>query len=117
MPTDRALGRIHAQLENVIHGRREVVDGVDIVLRHEMLPSDDWRPSYLIDFGTSPEPPSQAPFIWFPWFGPYDEGAVRRQAQARMAEQAKGINSRRPRDRQSKYSRARRKLPRIRGVY
>ena len=69
MPTDKALARIHAQLWNVIHGRREVVDGVDIDLRHELVPPDDWRPNLSLTFGTTPEPPWRAPFIWFPWFG------------------------------------------------
>jgi hypothetical protein len=93
MPTDKALARIHAQLGNVIQGNREVIDGVDIDLRNEMLPWDDWKPSYLIDFGTSPEPPSEAPFIWFPWLDSYDEDAVRRQAQAIFDEKAKATNS------------------------
>jgi hypothetical protein len=78
MPMDR----IRAQLWNIIHGRREVVDGVEIDLRHELLPRRDWRPNLSLTFGTTPEPPWQAPFIWFPWFGPCDESAVRRVAQA-----------------------------------
>ena len=62
MPMDR----IRTQLWNIIHGRREVVDGVEIDLRHELLPRRDWRPNLSLTFGTTSEPPWQAPFIWFP---------------------------------------------------
>jgi hypothetical protein len=95
MPIDKALDRIHGPLWNIIHGRREVVDGVEIDLRHALLPRRDWRPNLSLAFGTTPEPPWRAPFIWFPWFGPYDESAVRREAQAAMAEQARTLSSER----------------------
>jgi hypothetical protein len=95
MSTDKALARIHAQLQNAIHGRREIVDGVEIDLRHELVPPRDWRPKLSLTFGATPEPPWRAPFIWFPWFGPYDENAVTRQAQAAMAAQPRTLTSER----------------------
>lgn len=95
MPMDKALARIHAQLRNIIHGRREVVEGVEIDLQHELLPRRDWRPNLSLTFGTTPEPPWQAPFIWFPWFGPYDESAVRGKAEAAIGERATAPGSER----------------------
>jgi len=88
MASDDNLAKVHIELTRTLDRRHGVVDGVTIDLRHELLPASDWRP-YLKDFGDSPAPPVGAPFLWFPWFGPYDESVVERQAQAARAEHAR----------------------------
>jgi hypothetical protein len=98
MLSDDDLAKIYVQLSVTFNNLRGVVDRVEFDLRHELLPPGDWRPSFLADFGTSPEPPSDAPYLWFPWFGPYDEGAVGPQGQAAMAGQARARNAKRIED-------------------
>jgi hypothetical protein len=65
---------------NLQHG---VVDGVEIDLRHEHLDPAEWQ---MFTIGLD-EPPHLGrdrpyePFIWFPWYGVFDEELLRREAE------------------------------------
>ena len=109
---DKALARIHAQLLNVIHGRREVVDGVEIDLRHELLPRRDWRPNLSLTFGTTSEPPWQRRSSGFRGLAPTTKALSddKRRPQSPNGQERRFRTRGRSGERRSKHPRAARNL-------
>ena len=66
----------------VFRDRHGTIDGVMFDLRHKDLDAGNWLPPAFNDF---PDRPSNAPFIWFPWYGEFDETALWSEAQKAVA--------------------------------
>jgi hypothetical protein len=62
----------------VFRDRHGVIDGVGFDLRHKDVDTSNWRPPIYND---EPKKPANAPFIWFPWFGTFDEQALYAKAE------------------------------------
>jgi hypothetical protein len=75
------IARFDALLRICHVTRHGVVDGVEIDLRHELLRPSEWR---MFTIGIDEPPYSRLPFepfIWFPWYGVFDEQSLRLEAQ------------------------------------
>lgn len=73
--------------------RRDVVRGIEIDLRHELLDPTEWEPAA---FGVATPVflrKRKKPFIWFPWFGDFDMSALRRDVTNMLASKSKGQSS------------------------
>jgi hypothetical protein len=66
------------QVVAVFRDRYGTIDGVVFDLRHKDLDPENWLPPAFNDF---PHRPSNAPFIWFPWYGEFDETALWSEAE------------------------------------
>lgn len=73
MDGNEVWARIYALIRIFQQDRHGIVEGVEFDLRHDMLNPSEWRPDNVL--GLDPGMyQSSDPFLWFHWFGQFENG-------------------------------------------